>query len=220
LDDHPNAKILLASKKGFKIQILNFYGIAESQISTEVSAINYTVFLRPCTALNDLGEHKYFLSLLNDFSNKFNQIAKAKNFNNDILLMPRQKIENFVFNDRQVDTSDIELFLSKVKNTSIFNTVHTPNFFHQINEVQSSKIILLVDGSAFLVNGFLARNSVIIVLGDNFVPEQRKIYEKKRLICDFIERNNAVMFIHSSNNVFTRSCIEHWLNLVGAKNIT
>jgi hypothetical protein len=219
LDKYPDAKILLASKKGFKIQILDFYGISPSQTATEIEVKNYTVFLRPCTALNDLVDHEYFSNLLNDFSIKFNELAKATNFSNDILLMPRQKVENFVFNDRQIDTSDLEILIAELENSLIFNTDYSPNFLHQIKEIQSSKIILLVDGSAFLVNGFLARNSVIIVLGDNLVPEQRKIYSKKQLICNHIERNNAVMYINSPNNVFSRSCIENWMRFIGIKNL-
>ena len=72
---------------------------------------------------------------------------------------------------------------------------------------------MVADGSAFLVNAFLAKNSVVIVLGDALVPNQRRAQEKLRIICELIEHNNAIMYVNSPSNIFTRDCVKQWIEV-------
>ncbi len=210
LDAHPNAKIHLKGVKGYKTQILEFFGITADQIATEFSQQNnLCIFVNPCTAFNDQTEYKKFQSMLADFWEQFHIELPVKKI--DYLLMPRQKKGNYISNNREVNTDDLELYLRNISSSSIFNAEHSPTFADQINAVQSSKHILVPDGSAFLVNAFLAKNSVIAVLGDTLVPCQRQVQEKMRVLCEHIEHHNAVMYVHSTSNAYTRKCLEQWV---------
>lgn len=210
LDAHPSSKIYSMGSRGYKTQILEYFGISPDRVVTEFSEKNNVcLFVNPCTAINDLTEHDKFKEMLVEFSKQFHHTTVAKKI--DYLLMPRQKKGNYKANDREVDTDDLESYLSSIPQSRIFNTDISPTFADQIEAVQTSKHILVTDGSASSVNGFLAKNSVIFVLGDALIPNQRQIQAKVRIICEFIEHNNAVMFINSPGNIFTRACIQSWV---------
>ena len=208
----PSAKLHLKECKGYKTQILNYFGISEDRVVTKIlERNNLCIFTNPCTSLNDSRENKKFKELLCDFSNAFHKRNVVKSI--DCLLMPRQKKGNYISNDRQVNTDDLELYLKTIPNTEIFNAENYPEFSEQVSKVQTSKYLVVTDGSAFTVNAFLAKNSVVFVLGDKLVPNQRHLQEKMRIICEFIEHNNAVMYIHSDNNIFTRQFLDQWFNV-------
>lgn len=208
LDAYPNSRIHLKETKGFKLQILQFFGVSEDRVSTQLPEHNTCIFVNPCTALNDAGDPGKFKEMLVDFSSQFfkNPITKTI----DYLLMPRQKKENFVYNDRQIGTDDLEDYLKSVPSSAIYNTDNSPTFADQVKTLQNSRHILLTDGSPFMVNAFLAKHSVITVLGDTLVPIQRKTDRKLQVICEQIEHNNAIRYVHSSDNVFSRECLQEW----------
>ncbi len=209
LDQFPSAKIHLKESKGYKTKILNYFDISADRISNKIDGpSNLCIFINPCTSLNDSSENNRFKDLLYSFSKYFHQTTTSKKI--DFLLMPRQKRENFVANDRQVNTDDLELFFSNMPSCEIFNTDTSPTFSNQISIIQASKHLVVTDGSAFLVNAFLAQSTVVFVLGDTLVPNQRCVQEKTRIICEYIEHNNAVMYLQSSDNVFTRKSLEQW----------
>lgn len=211
LNMYPNAKIHLKEIKGYKSQILEFFDIPPDRLSTQFrEGNNVCIFVDPCTAINELTEHNKFTAMLKDFAKEFYAMPTKKTI--DYLLMPRQKKENYVSNDRTVRSDDLEDYLMKIPNSHIFNTDFSPSFSDQINVVQNSKHILLTDGSPFLVNAFIAHHSVIIVLGDSLVPNQRKYIEKISIICDHIEHHNAVSYVHSPDNIFTQECISSWID--------
>lgn len=210
LDKYPNSKIHLKEIKGYKKQILEFFNISLDRVTTKIEdQHNACVFVNPCTAINELTEHGKFKSMLQDFSQEFQMGITNKSIS--FLLMPRQKKDNYVSNDREVGSDDLEIYLSTIPNSKIFNTDLSSAFSDQIQTVQGSKYILVTDGSPYLVNAFIARNSVIIVLGDNLVPVQRKTIEKINILCEHIERHNAVSYVHSPNNIFTRDCVSRWV---------
>lgn len=209
LDQFPSAKIHLKGIKGYKNQILSDFDITQDRLTTDLKAnINCCVCFNPCTSLNDSRENARFKELLNDFSKIICRSTPSKTIN--YLLMPRQKKGNYASNDRQVNTDDLEMILREMPNCEIFNSDISPTFENQISTVQASKHLLVADGSAFMVNAFLAKSSIIFVLGDVLVPNQRRVQEKTRIICEHIEHNNAVMYLQSPNNVFTRQCLKQW----------
>lgn len=210
LDTYKKSKILLRESKNYKTQILDYFGIARDRVTTKLAeGNNLCIFVNPCTSLNDSRENDHFKNLLMEFSEQFhkNHIRKKTN----CLLMPRQKIGNYISNDRQVNTDDIEAYLKNIPGNDTLNTENSSTFLDQISRVTDSKYLIVTDGSAFLVNAFLAKNSVVIVLGDLLIPSQRRVQEKTRIICEHIEHRNAVSYIHSFNNVFSRESITPWL---------
>jgi hypothetical protein len=210
LDDYPHSKIYSMGSRGYKTQILEYFGIPSDRVVTAFSEKdNVCIFMNPCTSINDLTEHDKFKEMLVEFSGQFHQTKLKKEIN--YLLMPRQKKGNYKANDREVDTDDLETYFMGIKDSKIFSTENSKTFRDQVKTVQSSRTLLVADGSAFLVNAFLTKNSVVIVLGDALVPNQRRVQEKLRIICEHIEHNNAIMYVHNSNNIFTRDCVNNWI---------
>jgi hypothetical protein len=210
LDAYPNSKIYSTGPRGYKTQIFEYFGISPDRVVTEFSEKNNVcLFVNPCTSINDLTEHDKFREMLVEFSKQFHQTKVNKEI--DYLLMPRQKTGNYIPNNRDVNTDDLESYLENIPKSKIFNTDTSPTFADQIEAVQTCKNLLVADGSAFLVNAFLAKNSVVIVLGDALVPNQRRVQEKLRILCEHIEHNNAVMYVHSPSNIFTRESINQWV---------
>lgn len=210
LEAAPSIKIHLKQIKGYKTQILEFFNITSDRLTTNIDQKeNVCIFFDPCTALNSLTEHNKFKSMLNDFAREFHTKHQKKSIS--YLLMPRQKKDNYISNDRRVESSDLESYLMDIPNSCIFNTDISPSFGDQVNTIQNSKYIMVTDGSPFSVNAFIAQNSVVIVLGDSLVPEQRKSIEKINIICEFIERHNAVTYVHNPENIFTRNHIISWI---------
>ena len=209
LKAYPQAKIYVKEKKGYKQQILAYFGITAEQIVDTFSTKNICVFVNPFTALNDTKEHERFRIMLTEFSQSFYCDIPSKSIS--YLLLPRQSKENYGSNDRQIGTNDLEDYLSQIPASKIFNTDDSHSFADQVNCLQRSKYILVTDGSPFAVNAFMSKNSVIFVLGDTLLPRQRQIYPKKNHICEFIEHHNAVTYVHSQNDVFMRDCISAWL---------
>jgi len=210
LKNYPQAKIYVKEKKGYKQQILFYFGITQDQIVDSFSVNNVCIFVNPITALNDIKHHERFRVMLAEFSNEFYCGLPPKNIS--YLLLPRQSKENYGSNDRQIGTNDLEDYLSLIPASKVFNTDDSPSFADQIKCLQSSKHILVTDGSPFAVNAFMSKNSVIFVLGDTLLPRQRQIYPKKNHICEFIEHHNAVTYIQSPNDVFLRTCISAWVD--------
>ena len=211
LKTYPQAKIYVKEKKGYKEQIFAYFDITPEKIVDKFAKNNICVFVNPFTALNDTKEHERFRVMLAEFSKNFYLDLSYKSIS--YLLLPRQSKENYGSNDRQIGTNDLEDYLVNIPASKVFNTDESPAFADQVKSLQSSKYILVTDGSPFAVNAFMAINSVIFVLGDSLLPNQRQIYPKKNHICNFIEHHNAVMFVHSENDVYTRDCINTWVHL-------
>lgn len=210
LDTYPNAKLYLREIKAFKIQILEYFGILPEKICTEFSEKkNICIFPNPCTAFNDINDYAKFKVMIEDFSKEFHHEPVRKSIS--YLLMPRQKKENFSYNDRTLGTDELERYIEKIQSSEIFNTDHSPSFATQIKSLQSSHHIIVADGSAFSVNGFLAKNSVIFVLGDSLVPAQRQYQKKMQALCEHIEHNNAIMYVNGQNHIFTKDFLELWI---------
>jgi hypothetical protein len=202
-------EFLLLNKKKYKEDVLNFFNVRHSYTAI---LPNITITCPPITSLN-LNDHTLrYSNLLKNFLQAIekSQLNIEKIYEH--LLMPRQKKENLQVNDRHVDTENIELFFNaEDENFKIFNSDQSPSFDEQLKLVRSSKTLYVTDGSAFLVNGFIARNSILVVLGSSLVPNQSTKFEKMALITQVIESFNSVVFITSSDNKFTSEMVKLFL---------
>jgi len=76
--------------------------------------------------------------------------------------------------------------------------VHTDDITHlqtQIDLVNSGRNLVVVDGSAFLVNGMFCSGKHIYVINTELVENQSKLYPMVKLIYDKIKQKNTVTFI-------------------------
>ena len=67
------------------------------------------------------------------------------------------------------------------------------------------KIIILLEGSAFLFNGLFAKNSKIIHLGDYTKELNKNIYTKMTYYYNNIIKNNDVIIVPYQNGNFDNS---------------
>jgi hypothetical protein len=203
-------EFLLLSKKKYKEDVLDYLGVTYTYTA---ELPNICIVCPPVTSLN-LNQHSLWYSrLLEKFIYHFESLGANREKTLDYLLMPRQQRENLQVNERRIDTQEIEAYFSASEgNHKIFNSDQSPGFDEQCRFVRSARTLFVIDGSAFLVNGFIARNSTLVVLGSSLVPSQATRFEKISLITRLIESFNSVVFISSSINTFTYEMVRPFLN--------
>jgi hypothetical protein len=188
----------LINRKKYKEDFLLYLGVRYTYYP---SPRNITIICPPFTSLTS---HRYlsrYLILLDSFHRHLEEISFSPIKTNDNLLLPRQTKESL--SQRDVDTRSLEeVFKSNSKEAKIFISNESTNFSDQVLIVRGSRSIFVTDGSAFLVNGFLAINSNIIVLGTTLVRTQSMLYEKVAAILDVIEKGNNVVFVNNAENKF------------------
>jgi hypothetical protein len=131
---------------------------------------------------------------------------------NDILFLPRQKCENAQADDRQLSYQNFDKLFNGTLRSTVLHTDNITSFGDQVSVLGSHRFIIVPDGSAFLVNGFFARDSTIMVLGQDFVLPQVKRYPKIASIYESIKSRNAVFFVRGRGFTFDGSDLAPILN--------
>jgi hypothetical protein len=194
----PNLKIYLSSKKRFKSLFVEYFHINDSDICYEFSSENLCIFYDPVTSLNDheitetyIKQADYFIGhFVDHFSTASSSPGRIRE---KLLLMPRQKLENFKGNDRTYDTENLEKEVLATGG-SVLHTDDVLVLKDQINTVSDSKNIILTDGSPLLVNGMFASESNIFVIGD-VTPGQIYNYPKMYyIIRRIVDKGNQIHY--------------------------
>jgi hypothetical protein len=191
---YPNAKLLLKSIKNFKKLFIEKLGISLNDVCIEHNYENICFFSTP-TSLNEKSCDQYYKSCVDNFCKIFDYdyIGGKK----EIVMLPRQKLENFKPNDREYHTGVLENELLK-KDHTILHTDQIKDINTQINIIKSHKNIILTDGSPFFVNGIFAKNSNIIIIG-NTTPWQISTFPKLAYIVKKI-LDNGNNYRYSTGN--------------------
>jgi len=198
-----NIKIHIRSVKDYKKLFFKYFNINEDDITLELKSNNICIFPLPISCLNNIELSDDYINLVNNFILNLN-IIKNNNKEYNILLLPRGNKENLVANDRLCNVEDIINNLSIINNNHILYTDDCNNLIEQINIVNNSNNIILVDGSAYLVNGIFCTNSNIIILG-NITLSQMLIYKKLQYIHNLILNNNTVVHLPYMNGDYNNS---------------
>lgn len=225
---HPHIKIVMDVDLSYKHLFYKYFNIDKDAIlhhvydyrNADVNIVIHTLdnsnnicyFPKPITSFNDRTITDEYKSHIMAFWSTFHKAPVEKTI--DILLLPRQAKENYKGNDRITDTSNIEKRLATITNN--YRVLHTDNnteLLLQIELVQKAKVIIVTDGSPYSVNGFFAKDSKIILLGD-ITQQQIPLYPKVEFIHKLICSHNTVINIPYSaggrykHSVFT---LEHIL---------
>ena len=190
-EKYPHIKIHLLEKKNYKLLLLDYFNISENEITYELKDNNLCIIPSPINSV-------HLLEYLDVFEKNINYLYKSLNLLNynksiDILIMPRQKKENFIGNDRNYD-KQFENLINKIPNAHILHTDNITKFSEQIEYVRKSKKIYLSDGSAFLVNTFLANNSDIHII-DNVTKQQVNRFKRYKILFDFFKTKNNIYYL-------------------------
>lgn len=200
----PSLKLYMTSKRKFKDIFLEYLGV-------DINDTVYSLELPNSCAVHDIvclphdevtQEYKIVLdNFLNYFPKKYEKET-------DILFMPRQLKENFIGNNRVYYTKNHEELILKInKNNKVLHTDNIEKLEDQIKMVQSSKKIIVTDGSPAAVNILFAKNSDVIILNDNLIKKQLNVqYVYKYIFEKIIEKNE--LCIEYTDNMSVESLIE------------
>ena len=194
----------MTSKRKFKEIFLEYLGV-------DINDTVYSLELPNLCAVHDIAclahdevtqEYKIVLdNFLNYFPKKYEKET-------EILFMPRQLKENFIGNNRVYYTKDHEELILRInENNKILHTDNIEKLEDQIKMVQSSKKIIVTDGSPAAVNILFAKNSDVIILNDNLIKKQLDVqYVYKYIFERIIEKNE--LNIKYTENTSVRSLID------------
>jgi len=212
----PNLKIVLANPTNYKLQTLNYFGINEIEFKITSSNNLFFIPIMHDISLNNEVKIDLYDSMLTKFylacNAPFESEFKKKY---DITIIPRHKVENNPFTDRIIDTIDIENEISKRPNCLVYDTSKVKLFKEQIDTIRNTHLLIVPDGSSLLVNGFFARDSIIIALGFCTPTQSEKDTPKLKNILKKIAMNNIIIFIHNKyvekheHRIFTYDMIKH-----------
>ncbi len=202
--EYPNIKIHLKTIKDYKKLFFKYFNISEDDITLDLKENNACIFPLPISCLNNVEVTSDYINLVNNLISNLN-IVNIKNKEYNILLSPRGKKENLISNDRLCNVDDIinNLSTDNYKNYILY-TDNCTNLIEQINIFNNSNNIIVIDGSAYLVNGIFCTNSNIIVLG-NVTLGQMAIYKKLQYIHELILNTNTVTHLPYMNGNYSNS---------------
>jgi hypothetical protein len=195
LDERNRA--IVSESRVFKRLLMDYIGI---QLTEKFDETRKLLIVRREMSLNINSDELYFKSIVEWFSYKFVCLYQPKT--RPITFLPRQSKENFKENDRFHEYSGISEFVESTDGGVVLNTDYSSSFKFQTEIVQQSKFLVVPDGSGFTVNSFFCRDSTIVVLGYDLVPNQVRTYDKLKVVKDLIESRNSVVYVKARNNRF------------------
>ena len=203
----PLLKLYMTSKRKFKDIFLEYLGVDLNDIVYSLELPNTCIFHNIVCLAHDkvTEEYKNILDIfLSYFPEKYEK-------DTNIVFMPRQVKENYIGNNRVYYTKGHEELILRIdENNKVLHTDTIEKLEEQIKIVQSSKNIVVTDGSPGAVNIMFAKNSKIIILNDNnHLKDQLKWQEVYKYIIERIIEKNKVnirytkdMSIYSLTEIF------------------
>jgi len=153
------------------------------------------------------------LKYLNIYIDKVNVILSDYNLpTNKMLLLPRNNIDNYVYNVRNVPgIEDIEKNIINNGGT-VLNTYQINNLYLQFLTVKHSDIIILDYGSSYFFNCLFIKNKKIILLNNHHHYYYHMTFLSYKNLNEIITSNNKVVVITpKQGNIITYNDIKEYL---------
>ena len=109
----------------------------------------------------------------------------------DNLFLPRNKVENYVPNDRIIQYEHIYDILKNQEYTT-YDTMNTVNFTDQVKLLASAKNIYLDYGSSYWVNSLFCKDSHIYVSG---IIQHQLEHQCFKILYDIITKSNTITYL-------------------------
>lgn len=204
---YSNVKLLTSNHKKYVNTLFKLFNI-NNEIVYELKHNNICFFPVLFSLNNHNINQEYFKKLINNIIYDINHIIPLINENN-IILLPRNKIDNYKPNDRLIEYIDeIEHKIINIGGM-VIDTYQMNNLFYQFTLIKNSNIIILDYGSSFLVNCIFLKNKKIIVIDNsNGLNNQSSQFISINIITNIIMKNNTVI-ITTSHNILHN--LEHLL---------
>lgn len=210
---YPQLKLCLSSDRMFKRLLCHVYHIPDTDIclSTHISKPNNCCFFpAPTYCWNHpkpMEGYDLLVSEMIDYLHSqlsLGSLSTPNHIDYDYLFLPRQKKENYKGNDRTISTPcilrELETKQQQGNRVMILHTDTISDMIDQIRILHQSKVLILMDGSAFLFNGSCVQGKTILVL-ESFTTMQRKQLPKQDLVISMIERKNRVVHFETDESL-------------------
>ena len=215
-------KLIIIGKRIFKNLFFNLFGISDSDIIyQDINSIenkyvipndlasNICIFPSPISSQLCKSVNPAYKEHLIRFCTYFKNINIENKYTIETLIMPRQKKENLLYNDRNDRTVDfsriLDFFQINNLNHTILHTDDITDIKYQVTLLRSSKNIIVSDGAAFSLNLLFCSNKFFHVI-NRFSELQRQYYPMAKLLietlCSF---NNNKYFYFNDQDDFLRS---------------
>jgi hypothetical protein len=210
---YPNIKILTNNKKKYVKSLFKLFNINNEIIyhNTDYSSEKYIsndnniCFFPKLISLCDYNiDVVYFTKLINEIIEEINNKIPQLLTSNNILLLPRNSVDNFTANDRINDR--IIYGIEEIKSNIIelggivLDTYSLNNMYHQFMIIKNSNIIICDFGSSYFINAIFLKNKKIIVLDNyNLYKLQTSNSSPASVINSIIMQNNNVIIIEPQN---------------------
>jgi len=188
---YPLLKLYITNKRKFKNIFLEYLGVDLNDVVYSIELPNTCIF-HEIISLGDSQITEEYKTVLDNFLSYF---PKKYEKDTNILFMPRQVKENYIGNDRVYNTKDHEeLILGIDKNNKVLHTDTIEKLEDQIKMVQSSKIVIVTDGSPAAVNIIFAKSFNLIILNNSLIKDQvEKFGAYKYIFKKIIEKNDIIV---------------------------
>jgi len=203
---YPGLKLYSRGYKMYKKLFYDFFDIRETDIVYQLEPSNLCIFPKPISSLNVNMIDETWKIQVDYFFKQLN----VGHFEKDIslLMMPRQKKENYKNNERYYNTIDIENLIQK--NGVLLHTDEIIDLKDQITPLHLSKNVILTGGSPYFVNGLFCQDTTLVVL-DDFMVHQMNEHIKLKFIHEKICEKNKVYMVQNKNNTFFYDDIKAYL---------
>ena len=192
---YPSTQVICSRKKDFKTLFYNYFSINLINYETSANPSYTYIFPMLINNQNDNYMSEDYKLLINRFFKLFE--CPKQSIEHEYLILPRQTKENYANNNRQAPLHSLlenfQKYDHDVLHTDIVSDLST-----QISKVRSANTVIVVDGSAFLVNGVFMNGQNIVVLSIGVsTKEQSDEWSKMRYIIDMIKHKNTVTYYPS-----------------------
>jgi hypothetical protein len=183
-------KLLLNEYKDYKKLFIEYFGISMNDDVVIKNVIKNNEEWNECEIIQRpeqvrLGNPEMSETFKKSIDDLFNEFGTngGEVKNNEYIVLPRQKKENYKNNDRMYDTTKLE---------QLFPTLHTDDVVdlnEQIRIIRISKNVIVTDGSPFIVNGMFSHDANIYIVG-NTTPWQISTFPAMHYIFEKIKKQN------------------------------
>jgi len=204
-ESNTSLKLFVGPYTNYKCIFCKHIGINTNDILYEYPSSGANCFFPyPSLSLTQRSVNETHRSYIRALFMYFSSLHMPKVCTYTYTILPRQINFNYEFNNKKIPYNTIIPYIKKRGNLfTVLNTDELYDLSYQLNIIQSSKNIIVPDGSAFLLNGMFSRNSTLYVVGRLCTVEQGMLFPQIQYIYDqIIETNKNKVYFFEDEDVF------------------
>jgi hypothetical protein len=197
---HPSLKIYFKIKRNYKELFCKYLSINSDDITYDIIYPCSIIFSKPFTSLNIKTQNIRHRELIRDLFLLFQTKIKENDLIYSEIILPRQVKDNYEGSNCKEPLDKVINYINTLrKNFYILNTDDITDLNDQIDTLKKSKNIIIVDGSALLVNSLFVKDSYLHVPTNLQTEVQGRTYPQLKYIleCSRSLNNNCIYYYKS-----------------------